>query len=323
MAWITWGDMVESAYKVRQRGAGYLLGKLRLSPQARTRATWNAQAQASANWWSIPAIRERWNQRITGHAGTSYEPWLAQHYAVQYPQCRVLSIGCGNGSHEMLLAQQPHIHSVTGIDLSPVKIAEARQAAQDAGISNVSFVAGDLFGIALQGPYDMVLFHSSLHHFRELEKILGELVPSWLSPNGLLVLFEFVGPTRFQWTAHQLDAANQLLQSMPHSLRTRIGSTLTKNRIYRPGILRMRINDPSESVRSADIMPMVNRLYHTEYQVSLGGTLLQLVLQDISHHFVQPDSVAADWLQQAFSTEDRFEQETGQVDFIFGIYRPS
>ena len=153
MAWITWGDIIESAYKIRQRGAGYLLGKLRLSPQARTRATWNAQAQASANWWSIPAIRERWNERITGHAGTSYEPWLAQQYATQIPQCRILSIGCGNGSHEILLAQQPHVHSVTGIDLSPVKIAEAQQAAKDAAVSNVSFLAGDLFGMSLQGSH--------------------------------------------------------------------------------------------------------------------------------------------------------------------------
>jgi hypothetical protein len=85
----------------------------------------------------------------------------------------------------------------------------------------------------------------------------------------------------------------------------------------------MRINDPSESVRSSDILPILRRGYKKELEVSLGGTLLQLVLQDLSHHFQQPDAAAMAWLETAFQEEDAFEKETGLVDFIFGIYHPS
>ena len=48
---------------------------------------------------------------------------------------RVLSLGCGDGSIERLLA--PHVGNVTGVDISPVAIAQAR--AKSAAFANLSF----------------------------------------------------------------------------------------------------------------------------------------------------------------------------------------
>ena len=53
---------------------------------------------------------------------------------------RVLSLGCGIGDTELLLA--PHVGEVTGIDLSPAAIRQARADAAALGIRNARFEAG-------------------------------------------------------------------------------------------------------------------------------------------------------------------------------------
>ncbi|HTW64979.1 MAG TPA: class I SAM-dependent methyltransferase [Bryobacteraceae bacterium] len=76
---------------------------------------------------------------------------------------RVLSIGCGIGDTELLLA--PHVAHITGVDLSPAAIAEARQTASARTISNVEFIAGAWQTADLGGrPFDAVIAIFFLHH---------------------------------------------------------------------------------------------------------------------------------------------------------------
>src|SRR6185295_19082015 len=53
---------------------------------------------------------------------------------------RVLSLGCGIGDTELLLA--PHVAEVVGVDLSPAAIRQARADAQRLGIANARFQEG-------------------------------------------------------------------------------------------------------------------------------------------------------------------------------------
>ena len=79
---------------------------------------------------------------------------------------RVLSIGCGIGDTELLLA--PHVAHVTGVDLSRAAIEEARRAASTRNASNVQFVAGAwqtaTLGDEGQDPFDAVIAIFFLHH---------------------------------------------------------------------------------------------------------------------------------------------------------------
>jgi SAM-dependent methyltransferase len=70
---------------------------------------------------------------------------------------RVLSLGCGDGSIERLLA--PHVGSVVGVDISPVAIAQAR--AKSAAFANLSFQSGERWP---DGPFDAVAAFAFLHH---------------------------------------------------------------------------------------------------------------------------------------------------------------
>ena len=71
---------------------------------------------------------------------------------------RVLSLGCGIGDTELLLA--PHVAEVVGLDLSPAAIRQARADAARLGIGNARFVEGT----GVEGVFDLVIAIFFLHH---------------------------------------------------------------------------------------------------------------------------------------------------------------
>lgn len=79
------------------------------------------------------------------------------------PDSRVLSIGCGIGDTEIIMA--PRIRQVVGIDLSPAAIRQARADAGRAGLHNIRFVEGTLDSADLpHEDYDLVIGIFFLHH---------------------------------------------------------------------------------------------------------------------------------------------------------------
>ena len=64
----------------------------------------------------------------------------------------------------------------------------------------------------------MVLALNSLHHFNHLGETM-RLIARALGPGGLLIMDEYVGPSRFQWTSAQMRAANALLAALPEHRR--------------------------------------------------------------------------------------------------------
>lgn len=75
---------------------------------------------------------------------------------------RVLSVGCGDGAFELLLA--PHAESVLGIDLSPEAIEVARLAQEKAGVGNAEFRCAPFDATVLDERFDTVVCLAFLHH---------------------------------------------------------------------------------------------------------------------------------------------------------------
>ena len=76
---------------------------------------------------------------------------------------RVLSVGCGIGDTELALA--PHVAGITGVDLSPAGIREARKAAARDGIGNALFLEGTIDTLDLEPhSFDLVIAIFFLHH---------------------------------------------------------------------------------------------------------------------------------------------------------------
>src|SRR6476469_334448 len=97
---------------------------------------------------------------------------------------RVLSLGCGIGDTELLLA--PHVAELIGLDLAPSAIRQAREDAARAGCENLRYVEGTLdsagFGI---DSFDLIIAIFFLHHVPDAMLAgLPKQVRELLSPGG-------------------------------------------------------------------------------------------------------------------------------------------
>ncbi|HTV52687.1 MAG TPA: class I SAM-dependent methyltransferase [Steroidobacteraceae bacterium] len=118
-------------------------------------------------------------------------PWLRVR-----PGMRVLDVGCGVGRWSRLLARRGA--AVTGIDLSPTMVSEARRRAQEAGVAGrCRFLVQDAAGLALEERFDLILSVTVLQHILDgaaLRRTV-RLLASHLAPGGRLVLLE-AAPSR-------------------------------------------------------------------------------------------------------------------------------
>ena len=107
------------------------------------------------------------------------------------PGSRVLDLGCGVGRWSRLLAARGA--SVTGIDLSPTMIAQARSRAQAEGVGErCQFHVGDIADLSTPGPYDLIIGVTVLQHILNAAPLRRTVRAACrlLTPSGRLVLLE-------------------------------------------------------------------------------------------------------------------------------------
>jgi ubiquinone/menaquinone biosynthesis C-methylase UbiE len=319
--WISAGDVIDLFYKIKQKGINILLSKLRFTQKARTVSKWNT-VTASADFWILHQVRLRLNEKCTGHRYLEYEDYVVAKYLTSRTGLHMLSVGCGTGSRERKFAKYPNFSLIEGIDLAENKTAQATKLANEANLDNIVYHSGDFEKHDFKpASFDVILFNASLHHFNHVDKLLELRVLPMLKDDGLLVLFEYVGPKRLQWTKHQLEYTNSLLKEIPVKYKTRAGSNSIKKRVYRPGLLRMLITDPSEAIDSESIIRAVHKHFTVIEEKHLGWDILHLLLKDIAHHFISGNPETQKLLQCFFEKEDEYMTITGRSDGLFGIYQ--
>lgn len=115
----------------------------------------------------------------------SYEHTLGRTRSYLSPSDKVLEVGCGTGSTALLLAGD--VQEMVASDISGKMIEIATAKAEDEGITNVRFVATDLFDDAIgKGPYDAVLAFNLLHLIEDTPAAVAR-IGNLLKPNGIFV----------------------------------------------------------------------------------------------------------------------------------------
>jgi len=319
--------------RLRRAASGLGLGCLRrrLGGPRTAAAVWGERVgegvdRPARHWTELPLVRAEINRRVSGDPAVDpYGHFLRTHLAGRLPVARALTVGCGTGELERGLAALGFARRHDAFDVAPraVEVAAAKAAA--AGLRTVRYRAADADADALALPeraYDVVFGVHSIHHVARLEHLLGE-VSRALKPDGFLFLDEFVGPTRFQWTDRQLEVVNGLLCCLPEPLRSAYPDGRPKRRVSRPSVADVVATDPSEAVRSAEILGVVSSLFEVVQVRPYGGTVLQLLLDDIAAGFLAAGG-AADGLLAALCALEWALVSSGELpsDFAVVVARP-
>ena len=304
--------------KITTGDLGAVVRKLRGSSEERVVRQWSETAPAPTQWWSIPAVRRRWNSLVSGDELTDFPAYAAAGYLRGRTGLRALSLGCGMGGRELRWAELGVFERIDAFDVAPsqVEVAAARARAEGDGDA-VHFEVRDFTTLGSDQRYDVVLAEHSLHHLAPMPEVVAK-IDSLLNPGGLFLVDEFVGPQRFQWTDRQLVEAQAVLDLFPESYR-RIGAAGSKHEVIRPSRLWMRLTDPSEAIDSARITAVLHSQFDVEEELPYGGAVLHLAFADIAQNFLDDDPTTNELLSRAFEIEDRL-MAAGTVGSDFAAF---
>jgi 2-polyprenyl-3-methyl-5-hydroxy-6-metoxy-1,4-benzoquinol methylase len=136
---------------------------------------------------------EFYNRMIHWSQHLALRPWLDIK-----PGTRVLDVGCGVGRWSTLLAGRGGI--VTGMDLSPTMIAEAKRRANEQGVaSQCRFLVQDLAQLDAGEKFDLIIGVTVLQHILDPEALRSAIrrMADHLAPGGRMVLLE-AAPTNIE-----------------------------------------------------------------------------------------------------------------------------
>jgi SAM-dependent methyltransferase len=298
-------DESASASPVEARAAA------RAAESLRVRDVWNEQAgtwgSAGLHWLEHPATQQRLHARTGApNGGDRFQDFIGRYFHGRTPVERILTLGCGVGAFERGLAQYHFATEHDAMDIAEGAIQQASEAATRDGLDHVHYRVADLNGVDLPpNYYDVVFGISSVHHIAQLERLYQQVRRS-LKPDGFFFLDEYIGPSQFQWPDTQVNLVNESLQQIPERFRRSISRPgHVKTTVSRSTIDSMNAVDPSEAIRSADIVPLLKEYFDVVEFKGYGGSLLHLALEDITGNFDPADPVAMECLEQLFRTEDQ------------------
>jgi ubiquinone/menaquinone biosynthesis C-methylase UbiE len=101
---------------------------------------------------------------------------------------RVLDVGCGTGRLAVALA--PHVGQVTGVDLTPAMLDQARALQARTGLRNLDWRQADVTALPFaDAAFDLVTCSAMLHHVVSPAVVLGEM---WrvCAPGGLIAAMD-------------------------------------------------------------------------------------------------------------------------------------
>ncbi len=139
----------------------------------------------------------------------------------------VLDVACGPGLVACVFA--PHAGQVTGLDITPAMLEQARKRQQEHGLTNLVWQQGD----ALPLPYpdnnfSLVITRYSFHHFPEPERVLSEMIRV-CRPGGRLLVADVAIPPEKAAAYDRLEIMRD--PSHTHALTTHEFSDLFLNSV--------------------------------------------------------------------------------------------
>lgn len=226
------------------------------------------------------------------------------------PLGRAISIGAGSGSKELRLLRAGLVDTLDIFELSEQRAASARNNFARAGCGDrLTVHVADAFVSSPTETYDLAYWDHALHHMLDVNAALDWSIRA-LNPGGYLLVNDYVGPTRLQWTREEVAYARRFLDNNRAEL-------VGLDRPLRPktytGRLRQIWRDYSEAPQSDRILTSFTERTGSDMR-PLGGAMLHLCgsyMPEDEAHPVYERLIA--WDQRALAD--------GFFHFAFGLWQ--
>lgn len=296
-------DLVRLIWGLKHGYISAILSRLTKNKVGRVKDAWKKTSRKPSSWWIIPEVSRRMNLLMTGDEKTDYYNYIAKKYFADKNNLIGMSLGCGNGHRERQWASLSNFKKIQGYDISDNLIREAKKQAQEKQLDHIiEYIAADIHETDLpKNQYDAVFVEQSLHHFSSLKELLIKINNS-LKPDGLFIVNEYVGPSRFQWTKRQLEVINAVRSILPEKLKSHIVDGSVK-KVICPSRMSMIFKDPSEAVESAMIVPLLCEIFDV-VEMKPYEVITHILFDGIAHNFLSDDAEVKRYLRICFDIED-------------------
>lgn len=236
------------------------------------------------SWAASPRCIAHITERICGRPCASLldAHILRLRNSGRAPFGRAISIGSGTCHSELGLLQAGIVRNFECWELSGKAVELSIADAARRGLET-RFAAhhGDAFSEAEPGGYDLVFWDNALHHMPDADAAL-ELSRKLLRRGGCLYMFDYVGPSRFQWSAQEQEIVRNVLAGLDDVYFLIPGTEeMWKKEPNMLSEAEMIAADPSEAADSGRILPAVARHFPQAEITPLGGLLYVLALDGI------------------------------------------
>jgi 2-polyprenyl-3-methyl-5-hydroxy-6-metoxy-1,4-benzoquinol methylase len=288
---------------------------------------WGAdrKAESQHSWLENKVILDCLHRRVSGDPQVGTYSWVKQKY-FPAPVSLCLSLGCGLGDFErgaigLGIAKKFHAY-----DISSGAIETAQKRATAAGLTDqIEYGVQNLENVVLPAKtYDAIFMISSAHHIFNLENLFFQCRDA-LKPGGLMILDEYIGPTRFQSSPLVTEIINKMLAILPSRYRknlfTNDGRTIDS---YAPFSLEeFERNDPSEAIRSGEIVNVLKLYFDIVDLRPYGGAILHMLFSGIMGNFDESNDTDVTLLRTISAFEEILEK-VGAInsDFAAIVAKP-
>ncbi|MFW6075236.1 MAG: class I SAM-dependent methyltransferase [Chloroflexota bacterium] len=170
----------------------------------------------------------RENQRLQDQANSLVDLF---HADTRYPAgSQVLEAGCGVGAQTVTLARNSPGAAFTSIDISETSLAQAREAVEQTGLSNVEFQQADIFDLPFdKESFDHVFICHVLEHLSRPEEALNALKRVIRTGGTITVIEGDHGSTYFHPDS---EDAHRAIQCQVELQRRAGGNALIGRQVY-------------------------------------------------------------------------------------------
>jgi len=199
-----------------------------------------------------------------------------------------LIIGCnyGKDTSQTAIARSHMFKALTVVDIAQDLLVRQRALTRELGFEPMfNFECLDLNKESLpkKDGYDFIHAWGTIHHIESLERLFSEINDA-LTDDGIFSMREYVGPSYLQFTDQTVNLVNKILSVIPRDLKLDEHNRI-KNQSWRPTQDEIVKDDPSEAVRSDQILPIAEKYLNIVACRMTGGTLLNPLLHGIAGNF--------------------------------------